>query len=136
MLDLSSSLRFHHAHIPDAWWGVRSRLDEARETIGPVSSLVLTSEDGLLAHLAAQEAAALWRDAQVRVLEGGNAGWIASGRSTESGVERATTTRDDVWYKPYDHASDYKKHARDYLAWEVALLEQVKRDPTIRFRTY
>jgi len=136
VLDLSTSLRFHHAHIPGAWWGVRSRLDEAREKIGLASSLVLTSEDGLLAHLAAPEAAALWRDAQVSVLEGGNAAWLASGRPTEGGVERATTTRDDVWYKPYDHASDYKKHARDYLAWEVALLDQVKRDPNIRFRTY
>ena len=45
-------------------------------------------------------------------------------------------TRDDVWYKPYDHASDYKKHAQDYLSWEVALVDQIKRDPTIRFRAY
>jgi rhodanese-related sulfurtransferase len=136
VLDLSTSLRFHHAHIPGAWWGVRSRLRAAREKIGPASALVLTSEDGLLAHLAAAEATGLWPEAQVSVLEGGNAAWVASGRATESGVERATTTRDDVWYKPYDHASDYKKHARDYLAWEVALIEQMKRDPTIRFRSY
>ena len=136
VIDLSTSLRFHHAHIPGAWWGVRSRLDEAREKIGPLSSLVLTSEDGLLAHLAAPEAAALWPQARVSVLEGGNAAWIAAGRPVEGGVERATTTRDDVWYKPYDHASDYKQHARDYLAWEVALVDQVKRDPTIRFRSY
>jgi rhodanese-related sulfurtransferase len=135
VLDLSSSLRFHQAHIPGAWWGVRSRLPEARAKLGNVENLVLTSEDGLLAHLAAPEAAALWRDARVSVLEGGNAAWLASGRPSESGVERASTTRDDVWYKPYDHASDYKKHARDYLAWEVALLDQVKRDPNIRFRT-
>ena len=27
-------------------------------------------------------------------------------------------------------------HAREYLDWEVALIDQVKRDPTIRFRTY
>ena len=134
VLDLSTSLRFNHAHIPGAWWGVRSRLGDARRHIGAVPSLVLTSEDGLLAHLAAPEAAALWPD--VRVLEGGNAAWFAAGRPTESGVERATTTRDDVWYKPYDHASGYEKHARDYLAWEVALVDQIKRDPTIRFRAY
>jgi 3-mercaptopyruvate sulfurtransferase SseA len=42
----------------------------------------------------------------VRVLKGGNSAWFAAGRETESGVERATTARDDVWYKPYDHASD------------------------------
>jgi rhodanese-related sulfurtransferase len=136
VLDLSSSLRFYHAHIPGAWWAVRSRLGEAREKIGPVTSLVVTSEDGLVAHLAAPEAAALWPQARVSVLEGGTAAWIAAGRPTEGGVERATTTRDDVWYKPYDHTSDYKKHARDYLAWEVALVEQVKRDPAIRFRAY
>ncbi|HEY1291267.1 MAG TPA: rhodanese-like domain-containing protein, partial [Burkholderiales bacterium] len=128
VIDLSTSLRFYHAHIPGAWWGVRSRLEAARETIGAVPSLVLTSEDASLAHLAAPEAAALWPQARVSVLEGGNAAWLAAGRPTEGGVERATTTRDDVWYKPYDHASDYKQHARDYLAWEVALVDQVKRD--------
>ena len=138
VLDLSTSLRFHHAHIPGAWWAVRSRLDEAHEKIGARASLVLTSEDGRLAHLAAPDAQALWPQAKVSVLEGGNAAWIDAGRPVEGGVERATTERDDVWYKPYDHRSDYnyKQHARDYLAWEVALIDQVKRDPTIRFRTY
>ncbi|HEX6265824.1 MAG TPA: rhodanese-like domain-containing protein, partial [Burkholderiales bacterium] len=134
VLDLSTSLRFHHSHIPGAWWGVRSRLGEARAKIGEASALVLTSEDGRLAHLAAPEAAGLWRE--VKVLEGGNAAWFAAGRPAESGVERATTTRDDVWYKPYDHASDYKKHAREYLDWEVALVDQIRRDPAIRFRAY
>jgi rhodanese-related sulfurtransferase len=133
VLDLSTSLRFHKAHIPGAWWGVRSRLSEARDRMGPVNSLVLTSEDSVLAHLAAPEAAALWPEAKVRVLEGGNAAWSGP---TELGVERATTTRDDVWYKPYDHEADYAKHAREYLAWEVALVEQIRRDPTIRFRLY
>jgi hypothetical protein len=113
---------------------VRSRLDEARSKIGKARALVLTSEDGSLAHLAAPEAAAFWQD--VKVLEGGNAAWFAAGKPTESGVARATTTRDDVWYKPYDHASDYEKHAREYLDWEVALVEQIKRDPTIRFKSY
>jgi hypothetical protein len=113
---------------------VRSRLAEAKARMGEAKKLVLTSEDGNLAHLAAPEAARLWPE--VKVLDGGNAAWFAAGKPTESGVERATTVRDDVWYKPYDHASDYKKHAQDYLAWEVALVDQIKRDPTIRFRTY
>jgi rhodanese-related sulfurtransferase len=133
VLDLSTSLRFYHAHIPGAWWGVRSRLSQAFEKIPSVKRLILTSEDGTLAHLAATEAAEQFSRAEIAVLEGGNAAWKGP---TESGVERATTERDDVWYKPYDHASDYKKHARDYLSWEVALVDQIKRDPTIRFRSY
>jgi rhodanese-related sulfurtransferase len=131
VLDLSTSLRFHYSHLPGAWWAVRSRLAQAARKIGKVSSLVLTSEDGTLAHLTAPEAAEHFPQADISVLEGGNAAWTGP---TESGVERATTERDDVWYKPYDHASDYKKHARDYLSWEVALVDQIKRDPTIRFR--
>jgi len=132
ILDLSTSLRFNQRHIPGAWWAVRSRLSEAREKV-PTSALVLTSEDGVLAHLAAPEAQSLWPGAQVRVLEDGNAAWPGP---WESGVERATTARDDVWYKPYDHASDFATHAREYLEWEVALLDQIKRDPTIHFRAY
>jgi rhodanese-related sulfurtransferase len=131
VLDLSTSLRFAKAHIPGAWWGVRSRLHQAQEKIPPAQALVLTSEDGVLAHLAAPEAAELFSN--VTVLEGGNAAWRGP---TESGVERATTTRDDVWYKPYDHTADYLKHAREYLDWEVALVEQIKRDPAIRFRAF
>ena len=134
VLDLATSLRFKQSHIPGAWWGVRSRLAEAKAKMGNARRLVLTSEDGLLAHLAAPEAAELWPE--VKVLEGGNAAWLAAGRPSESGLARATTTLDDVSYKPYDHAANYEKHARDYLQWEVALVEQIKRDPTIRFRTY
>jgi hypothetical protein len=136
VIDLSTSLRFRARHVPGAWWAVRSRLGQARERLGEVRRLVLTSEDGSLAHLAAPQAAALWPDARVEVLEGGNAAWFAAGMPSQDGIANATTTLDDVWYKPYDHASDYEKHARAYLDWEVALVEQIARDPTIRFRAY
>jgi len=139
VLDLSTSLRFRARHVAGAWWAVRSRLAEARAKLGEPKEIVLTSDDGLLARLAAPEAAALWPRARVQVLEGGNQAWFAAQLPTESGIAgRATTTLDDVWYKPYDHEheSDYEKHARAYLDWEVALVEQIKRDPTIRFRAY
>jgi rhodanese-related sulfurtransferase len=130
VLDFSTSLRFHQRHIPGASWVVRSRLEEARRHIGEPEALTLTSEDGVLAQLAAPDVAALWPRANVRVLEGGNAAWPGP---WESGTERATTSRDDLWYKPYDHQASFEQHAREYLAWEVALVEQIKRDPTIRF---
>jgi rhodanese-related sulfurtransferase len=136
VLDLATSLRFRDRHIPGAWWAVRARLDQARAKLADVRALVLTSEDGTLAHLAAAEAAALWPDAEVSVLKGGNAMWFAVKLPVDRGIENATTATDDVWYKPYDHAEDYEKHARAYLSWEVALVEQIKRDPAIRFRAY
>ena len=135
VLDLSRSLDFRQGHVPGAWWGVRSRLDEARAKLPAVQHLVLTSPDGVLAHYAAPEAAALWPSARIRVLAGGNAGWRAAGLPFETGGDRFTTTPDDMWYRPYEHAEDRGRHAREYLAWEVALLEQIRRDPTVGFRT-
>jgi rhodanese-related sulfurtransferase len=138
VLDLATSLRFRDRHIPGARWAVRARLEQAHAKLPDVRALVLTSEDGTLAYLAAPEAAALWPEAEVSVLKGGNAIWFTLQLPVETGIENATTTLDDVWYKPYDHehAQDYEKHARAYLSWEVALVEQIKRDPTIRFRSY
>ena len=139
-LDLSTSLRFRACHIAGAWWAVRARLAAARAQLGTARQVLLTSDDGVLAHLAAPEAAALWPDADVSVIEGGNAAWFAASLPTHTGISAAncTTTLDDVWYKPYDHEheGDYEKHARAYLEWEVALVEQIRRDPAIRFRAY
>ncbi len=138
VIDLSTSLKFRDRHLPGAWWAVRSRLDAVRARVPESGTIVLTSEDGMLAHLAAAEAAALWPNRAVRVLDGGNAAWFAAGLAGESGMANATTSLDDVWYKPYDHehGGDYEKHAREYLSWEVALVDQIKREPSIRFRVY
>jgi rhodanese-related sulfurtransferase len=136
VIDFSTSLRFRAHHIPGAWWAVRARLEEARREIGEAKQLVLTSEDGALAQLAAPEVQALWPKSPVGVLDGGNAAWILAARETEGGTERATTALDDVWYKPYDRGPDYEKHARAYLTWEVGLVEQIQREPTARFREY
>ena len=138
VLDLATSLKHRARHIPGAWWAVRARLAETRAKLAEARTLVLTSEDSTLAHLAAPEAAALWSNADVSVLKGGNAIWFTLNLPVETGIENSTTSADDVWYKPYDHdhAQDYEKHARAYLGWEVALVEQIKRDPSIRFRAY
>ncbi len=139
VLDLASSLRHRARHVAGAWWGVRSRLREARDAIAatPVlRTLVLTADDPRLARFAAPEAAALWPGVEVQVLSGGNPAWFDARLPVGTGLERATCATDDVWYKPYDHATDYERHARAYLEWEVGLVEQIARDPTIRFRRY
>lgn len=137
VLDLGTSIKYRkRGHIPGAWWGVRSRLDEARNAIGDVETLVLTSTDGQLAKLAVPEANRLWPAADVYALAGGNKGWRHAGHDMEPGFDRATTTADDVWYKPYDHDEPgevVQQHMQDYLTWEVALVEQIERDPTVTF---
>ncbi len=133
VLDLSTSLNYRHGHIDGAWWGVRSRLADARTHLPPRDKVVLVSEDGVLAHYAAPETARLWTRGEVLVMAGGMKAWRDADLPEKSGLSRLTTTTDDVWYKPYDYEGDVQKHMRDYLGWETALLEQIKRDPSIRF---
>jgi rhodanese-related sulfurtransferase len=138
VIDVGTSLKYRKkGHIPGAWWAVRSRLSEARQVIGDAPRIVLTSTDGQLAKLAVADARLHWPDAEVVALAGGTKGWRHAGHDMEPGFTRPTTAADDVWYKPYDHDDQVAaQHMRDYLTWEIALVEQLDRDPTVSFPTF
>jgi rhodanese-related sulfurtransferase len=132
-VDFATSLEYRAAHIPGAWFAVRSRLQDALGRIGPAQRLVFTSPDGILARLAAVDAAGL-TNAPVAVLAGGTAAWQAAGLPLESGNTRLAAETDDVYYKPYDRQAQIEQAMQDYLDWEVALVEQVKRESYLTFR--
>ncbi len=136
LVDFSTSLRYRDRHIPGAWWAVRARLADAKTKFENPAHLVLTSSDGVLAQLAAPEATTLWPEATIEVLAGGNRAWFAADLPTATGLERTTTVNDDVWYKPYDFSENVTTHMQDYLTWELGLVEQIKRDPTIAFHAF
>lgn len=136
VVDLGTSSEYINRHIPGAWWGVRSRLASDLSRIPPVDSFVLTSPDGILAHLAVEEVEACRPGPAVRVLDGGTSAWTAAGLPISGGMERAISEADDVWYKPYEQTDAPYEAMREYLSWEVALLEKLKRDGDTRFRTF
>lgn len=135
VIDLGSSIDYERHHIPGAWWCVRARLAEAIAGLPTPARIVLTSPDDRLARLALREARAL-TSCDVQALEGGTDRWLAEGRVEESGLEHAIGPTDDVWYKPYEHRGAQEKFMRDYLTWEVALVQQIERDGTTRFRAF
>ncbi len=135
VLDLADSLSYQAGHIPGAAWTTRSRLDQAAPSLADSGTLVLTSDDGLLARLAAPEAAAL-PVLELRLLDGGTATWRAAGYPLEAGLTRALGPTDDVWYKPYDTDDEIDQEMRNYLTWEVALVEQIERDGDAGFRRF
>ena len=134
VLDLSTSLEYRDdGHIPASWWGVRARLDEALLMLPAVETLVLTSPGDTVAHLAAQDLQGTRPDMAVKVLDGGVAAWRAKGLPIAKGLDRPTCATDDVWYKPYENENAVEDRMREYLTWEVALVEQIERDATISF---
>ena len=133
VIDLASSEEFRAGHVPGAWWGVRARLRSCLERVPSAEGLVLTSPDGTLAHLAAGD---LDEHENVQVLAGGTNAWRAADLPTEQGLERATTEVDDVWFRPYQQRGAIERWMREYLTWEVGLVEQLERDAEAPFRPH
>ena len=129
VVDLSTSRDYLHAHIPGAWFAIRTRLDRAFKMIPHSGTFVLTSEDGVLASLAVTEAKAL-TDRPIRTLAGGNAAWRAAGQPF-SAEARMADEAVDQWRKPYERSGNTKAMMQEYLDWEVDLLPRIARDGSL-----
>ena len=134
VLDLSLSKDYLAGHIPGAWFAIRTRLERALKAVPLRGTLVLTSEDGILAHLAAAEAQALV-DSPVRYLTGGNAAWQAAGFALSAEPQMADEAIDQ-WRKPYERGGDTRAAMNEYLAWEIDLLPRVERDGSLKFSAH
>jgi rhodanese-related sulfurtransferase len=133
VIDVSLSRHYREGHVPGAWHVLRSRLADTLPAMDLAGVIVMTSEDGVLARFAAPEAAAVTR-AKVRVLEGGTDAWRDDDLVLEQGATRMVGEAEDVWQRPYDKDWGVKEAMQEYLTWEVALVEQIARDGTARFR--
>jgi rhodanese-related sulfurtransferase len=131
VVDLSLSRDYLKEHIPGAWFAIRTRLAPALEKIPLRGTLVLTSEDGVVASLAAAEAQALTQ-VPVRFLTGGNAAWKKTGRSL-SGEACMADDAVDQWRKSYERTGDTTAAMNEYLAWEIDLLPRIERDGSLGF---
>jgi rhodanese-related sulfurtransferase len=131
VIDLAPSPQYRKGHIPGAWFAIRSRLNEALTKISVRGTLVLTSEDGVLASLAVADTVAL-TTREVRYLAGGTAGWQSAGRPLSQELRMADEPI-DAWLKPYERAGDTRGAMNEYLSWEIDLIERIARDGTCRF---
>ncbi len=136
LLDLSSSPSYRKGHVPGAAWTTRARLGDLDRDLVNVEQLVLTAEETALADLAAQDLRARHPGLAVSVLDGGLAAWRAAGYGVEEGMTRPLSEADDVWYKPYENKSAVEQEMRNYLTWEIALVEQLERDGDAGFRRF
>jgi rhodanese-related sulfurtransferase len=133
VVDLALSRHHRESHIPGAWFATRARLAAALGKLPAAGDLVLTSEDGRLARYAAAEIGRL-AGRPVKLLEGGTAAWKAAGLPLETGLENCADQVDDVALSARDRPAERERHMREYLAWEVDLVNQIARDADCRFR--
>jgi rhodanese-related sulfurtransferase len=132
VVDLALSRHHRQGHIPGAWFANRARLDEALDKLPARGALVLTSEDGTIARFSAAEIGAR---RPVKVLAGGTAAWKAAGLPLETSMGPLASEPDDVAVSARDRPpAERERYMREYLAWEIDLVNHITRDTDCRFR--
>jgi hypothetical protein len=94
---------------------------------------VLTSPDGALAQLAAADLTGNAR-AQMMALAGGMQSWIAAGYRLETGATRMASEPVDVVLLARERGQNREEAMREYLAWEIALVNDMATDDDQCFR--
>ncbi len=134
VVDFANSHSYGRGHIADAWFCTRARLRQALAKLPKAETLVFTSPDGVLAGLAAQDASEADSALPVKVLEGGTDAWTAAGLPLEEGQTHMADEVDDVWLSARDRGHNREEAMREYLAWEIDLVNQMATDDDHRFR--
>jgi len=132
VVDLALSRHHRQGHIPGAWFAIRARLAEELDKLPAAGDLALTSEDGAIARYAAAE---LRTRRPVKVLAGGTAAWKAAELPLETGMGPLASEPDDLALSARDRpAAERERYMREYLAWEIDLVNHIARDGDCRFR--
>ena len=132
VVDLALSRSHRQGHIPGAWFAIRAQFAAALEKLPPQGELVLASDDGTIARYAAAE---ISTHRPVKVLAGGTAAWEAAGLSLDTGMGPLASEPDDVALSARDRPpAERERYMREYLAWEIELVNQIARDTDCRFR--
>ncbi|MGE4079525.1 MAG: rhodanese-like domain-containing protein [Reyranella sp.] len=140
VVDLDTSRTYAQGHIPGAWFAIRSRLPQDLAKLPKAEAIVLTSPDGALARLAAADLAAAaagtgaTATAPILVLEGGTEAWAMAGLPIETGASHMASEPVDVVLSARERGVGREEAMREYLAWEIDLVNQMTTDDDQRFR--
>jgi rhodanese-related sulfurtransferase len=133
VIDLDTSRRYAQGHIPGASFAMRSSLTETLARLPKSETIVLTSPDDRLARLAAAEIAPA-AGVPVLVLAGGTEAWRHAGLPVETGASHMASEANDVVLSARERGQGREEAMREYLAWEINLVNDMASDDDQRFR--
>ncbi|MDR0621732.1 MAG: thiosulfate sulfurtransferase [Deltaproteobacteria bacterium] len=135
-LDFSRSDSYRAGHLPGALWASRSESYRAHPNFKPKKYVLVTSEDGVAANLAAKELSLWLTGSCIMVLEGGNRGWQESGLILDNNDGVFLTEPVDYWYRPYMDPNSSVSEKEAYFQWEYSLVGQLQREGSVSFKVY
>jgi rhodanese-related sulfurtransferase len=132
VIDLRSSAEWLDGHLPGSVWSIRPRL--AATLAARSRNVTLVVDDPRVAAwaVAGLEGA---RRHEFSVLDGGIAAWRARGGELRNAPDAlAPTERIDFLFFVHDRHAGNKAASREYLTWELGLVEQIDDDERKAFR--
>ncbi len=129
--DVDRRAAFEKRHVAGARFVTPGRLIEFIATLPADQAVLLTSADGVLAHIVASGVANHTQDKRdIRAIRGGTDAWAAAGLPLADGDEDVLTGDDDESYSPYLHRDQKLRNAgfEEYLNWELGLVAQLERE--------
>ena len=123
IFDLRPSADFEEMHIPGAAWIIRPNLQEAPIVSGV--PIIMVADDQEAAGLVARDLFRMGHD-DVRLLMGGMSAWEdAGGAVADVASPSASSARIDFVAFTAERHGGNKDHMRQYLEWEVNLVNQL-----------
>lgn len=122
LIDLRPSMEYRKAHIEGADWSIRPRLD--RLGLAAHERVVLVCDEPERAAIAAKDLVEMGIS-DVRCMSDGVAAWRAAGLAVTSSEEPVDADCIDYLFFTHDRHSGNADAARQYLAWEIGLIDQL-----------
>ena len=131
IVDVRASAAYREGHVAGARWSIRPRLDRLGLAAG--DAVVLVADDAGVATLAAERLRQLGAG-EVRRLAGGPGDWRGAGLEVVATPdEPGDGERIDFLFFTHARRTD-EAHSRQYLAWEIGLVDQLDDQERAGFR--
>ena len=124
ILDIRGSMQYRKAHLPNALWAIRSRLQEILR--GAQKSILIISDDPALTYGALLELKGL--DLNIQVYELPDPGFPKELKTVSTEAMPPNSDCIDFLFFVHDRHDGNKDAARRYLEWETGLIAQLDQD--------
>ncbi|PQZ67704.1 sulfurtransferase [Achromobacter sp. MYb9] len=132
LVDVRPSMSYRKAHLLGARWSIRPRLHAL--ALAPRAEVILLAEDAAVAALAARELDTLGVT-RVRVNTDSPSAWRDAGLAVEASPAEPTDADClDYLFFVHDRHDGNKAAARQYIAWETNLVNQIDAQERAGFR--
>lgn len=132
LLDVTTHANYITQHIDGAKWVIRSQLPQQLTKLTQAKQIVLTCGSSLLASFAAKDLQQLI-NIPIKVLQGGTANWITSGKPVHNSHNQLLSEPIDRYKRPYEGTNNGQEAMQAYLNWEFGLVKQLANDATHGF---